>query len=139
MKSIQSLSTSFIVAFGLAIVSGATLAQIQGLAAPNYSLGSPQSGGETGGTSNTRPAQPRNPNAGQGTLYNYAPGQGNNQAQPQQRRGTYRLQTLGGSWPEVRLRFDTLMVLGQPFQGRQGKAVGFPNPQPAALLSLSSA
>jgi len=29
-----------------------------------------------------------NPNAGQGTLYNYAPGQGNNQAQPQQRRGT---------------------------------------------------
>ena len=59
MKSIQSLSTSFIVAFGLAIVSGATLAQIQGLAAPNYSLGSPQCGGETGGTSNTRTAQPK--------------------------------------------------------------------------------
>jgi len=41
MKSIQSLSTSFIVAFGLAIVSGATLAQIQGPAAPNYQLGQP--------------------------------------------------------------------------------------------------
>jgi hypothetical protein len=75
-------------AFGFAIFSGAAVAQIQGPAAPNYSLGGPQSGGETGGTSNTQMAQPRNPNSRQGTLYNYAPGQGNNQAQPQQRRGT---------------------------------------------------
>jgi hypothetical protein len=35
-------------------------------------------------TPNNQTAQPRNPNAGQGTLYN----QGNNQARPQQRRGT---------------------------------------------------
>jgi len=74
--------------FGLAIVSGAAVAQLQGPAAPNYGVGGPQSGGQTGGTSNTQTAQPRNPNAGQGTLYNYAPAQGNNQAQPQQRRGT---------------------------------------------------
>jgi hypothetical protein len=72
------------VAFGLALVSGAAVAQMQGPAAPNYSEGGPQ----TGGTSNTQTAQPRNPNAGQGTFYNYAPGQGNNQAQPRQRRGT---------------------------------------------------
>jgi hypothetical protein len=76
------------VAFGLAIVSGAAVAQIQGPAAPNYGVGGPQSGGETGGTSNTQTAQPRKPNAGQGTLYNYAPGQGNSQAQSRQHRGT---------------------------------------------------
>ena len=53
-------------AFGLAIISGVAVAHIQGSAAPNYSLGGPQSGGETGGTSNAQTAQPRNPNAGQG-------------------------------------------------------------------------
>ena len=71
-------------AFGLALVSGAAVAQnAQGPAAPDYSLGGPN----TGPSSNTQTAQPRNPNAGQGTLYNYTPGQGNNQARPQQRRG----------------------------------------------------
>jgi hypothetical protein len=77
MKAIQSLSTFFIVAFGLALVSGAAVAQLQGPAAPNYGLGGPQSGGQTGGTSNTQTAQPRNPNAGQGTLYNSVSGKGN--------------------------------------------------------------
>jgi hypothetical protein len=77
-------------AFVLALVSGAALAQnMQGPGAENFGASSnPQTGGKTGGTSNTQTAQPRNPNAGQGTLYNYAPGQGNNQAQRQQRRGT---------------------------------------------------
>jgi hypothetical protein len=74
-----------VVAFGLALVSGAALAQMQGPGSPNYSTGGPN-GPPT--TSNTQTAQPTNPNAGQGTLYNYAPGQGNNQAQPQHRRGT---------------------------------------------------
>jgi hypothetical protein len=76
------------VAFGLALVSGAAVAQIQGPAAPNYGVGGPQTGGETGGTSNTQRAQPRNPNTGQGTLYNYALGQGINQGPSQHRRGT---------------------------------------------------
>jgi hypothetical protein len=40
-------------AFGLALVSGAAVAQIQGPAAPNYGLGGPQTGAATGGTSNT--------------------------------------------------------------------------------------
>ena len=68
-------------AFGLALVSGAALAQMQGPASSNYSTGGPN-GPPT--TPNNQTAQPRNPNAGQGTLYN----QGNNQARPQQRRGT---------------------------------------------------
>jgi hypothetical protein len=62
-------------AFGLALISGAAVAQMQGPAAPNYGVGGPQTGGQTGGTSNTQTAQPRNTNAGQGTLYNSAPGQ----------------------------------------------------------------
>jgi len=68
--------------------NGAAVAQMQGPAAPNYGVGGPQTGAATGGASNTQSAQPRNPNAGRGALYNSAPGQGNNQAQPQQRRGT---------------------------------------------------
>jgi hypothetical protein len=68
-------------AFGLALVSGAAMAQnVKGPAAPNFGA---TSGPTTGGaTPNTGTAQPTNP------LYNYAPGQGNNQAQPHQRRGT---------------------------------------------------
>jgi hypothetical protein len=73
-------------AFGLALVSGAAVAQMQGPASSSYSTGGPN-GPPTSGTSNNQTAQP-NPNAGQGTLYNSAPGQGNNQARPQQRRGT---------------------------------------------------
>ena len=75
-------------AFALALVSGAAMAQIQGPAAPNYGVGGPQTGGQTGGTSNSQTPQPINPNAGQGTLYNSAPGEGNNQAGPHSRRGT---------------------------------------------------
>jgi hypothetical protein len=80
-------------AFGLALVSGAAVAQIQGPAAPNYGMGGPTTGGtRPSGTpnaqSNPQTAQPTNPNSRQGTLYNYAPGRGNNQAQRQQRRGT---------------------------------------------------
>jgi hypothetical protein len=76
-------------AFGLALISGAALAQMQGPAAPNYSEGGPTTGGtQPSGTPNAQTAQPTNPNARQGTLYNYAPGQGNNQAQPRHRRGT---------------------------------------------------
>jgi hypothetical protein len=71
-------------AFGLALVSGAAMAQMQGPASSNYGTGGPN-GPPT--ISNNQTAQP-NPNAGQGTLYNSAPGQGNNQARPQQRRGT---------------------------------------------------
>jgi len=74
-------------AFGLVLVSGAAVAQMAGPAAPNYGLGGPQTGAATGGTSNTQTTQPRNPNTGQGT-YNYIPGQGNSQAQPQHRRGS---------------------------------------------------
>jgi hypothetical protein len=76
------------VAFGLAIVSGAAVAQNQGggPGSANFGTNSNPSNPQTGGTSQT--AQPTNPNAGQGTFYNYAPGQGNNQAQPRQRRGT---------------------------------------------------
>jgi hypothetical protein len=84
------------VAFGLALISGAALAQMQGPAAPNYSEGGPTTGGtQPSGSPNAQTAQPTNPNARQGapnarqgTLYNYAPGQGNNQAQPRHRRGT---------------------------------------------------
>jgi hypothetical protein len=74
-------------AFGLALVSGAAMAQnVKGPAAPNFGA---TSGPTTGGaTPNTGTAQPTNPTAGQRPLYNYAPGQGNNQAQPHQRRGT---------------------------------------------------
>jgi hypothetical protein len=69
-----------VAAFGLALVSGAAVAQMQGPAAPNYGVGGPQTGAATGGTSNTQTAQPTRPNAGRGALYN--------QAQPRQRRGT---------------------------------------------------
>jgi hypothetical protein len=73
-----------------AVIGAAAVAQnMQGPGAPNFGASSnPQTGGQTGGTSNIQTARPTNPNAGQGTLYNYAPGPGNNQAQPQQRRGT---------------------------------------------------
>ena len=74
-------------AFGLALVSGAAMAQnAQGPAAPDYGIGGPNTGPAKPLTPQT--AQPTNPNAGQGTLYNYTPGQRNNQAQSQQRRGT---------------------------------------------------
>jgi hypothetical protein len=74
-------------AFGLAVVSGAAMAQNQGGGPSGPDIGvnsNPPTRAPTGGNT----AQPTNPNARQGTLYNYAPGQGNTQAQPQQRRGT---------------------------------------------------
>jgi hypothetical protein len=71
-------------AFCLALVSGAAVAQTQGPASPNYSLGGPNGPPPA---ENNQTAQPRNPNVGQGT-YNYVPGQGNNQVRRQQRRGT---------------------------------------------------
>jgi hypothetical protein len=76
-------------AFGLALVSGAAMAQNQGGGPSSPDIGvnsNPATRAPTGGNAQT--TQPTNPNARQGTLYNYAPGQGNNQAQPQQRRGT---------------------------------------------------
>jgi hypothetical protein len=69
-------------AFGLALVSGAAVAQNQGggPGAANFGTNSNPPNPETGGTSNTQTARPTNPNAAEGRLYN--------QAQPQQRRGT---------------------------------------------------